>query len=280
MSNIFFRNKPTAPFNFPFIAATSEEHHKLKSLLRQFIANDFSTRVFNGQDYDDDESAPAAVQAQTEVDQFNTTTTKVAPAISHATYGPPCTFRSDNNTRRPLRLQLPALTYKSGILLLQFTSACALNVLRWAAAAEHNYFTTNRFWLLFTDEPAHISLLDDEGIFLPPDGEVRIMLQQPGAQFFTLVDVYKIAADKPLRHTSVGGGELRDVQDMLQALSKFGSAISYRQNLEGITFKTGLVIAFPDMFTNIEDLSLRHIDTISKVNNRLTLELANKLNLR
>ncbi|XP_036216328.2 ionotropic receptor 75a isoform X1 [Bactrocera oleae] len=270
----------------PQDVVTKEDHHKLKSLLRQFIAHGFSTRVFNGQDYDDNENTRSPVQAQTKVEPSNTTdtsavdSTSVAPAMSRATYGPPHTFRSDNITRRPLRLQLSALTYKSGILLLHFASACALNVLRWAAAAEHNYFTTNRFWLLFTDEPAHISLLDDENIFLPPDGEVRVMLQQAGTQFFTLVDVYKIAADKPLRRTSVGGRELREAEDMLQALSKFGSAISYRQNLEGITFNTGLVIAFPDMFTNIEDLSLRHIDTISKVNNRLTLELANKLNLR
>nr|QKN21059.1 ionotropic receptor [Bactrocera correcta] len=271
----------------PQDVGTSEKHHKLKSLLRQFIAHGFSTRVFNGQDYDDDnESTRSAVQAQAEADPFNTTHTSIAdstsaaPAMSHFTFGPPRTFRSDNNTRRPLRLQLPALTYKSGILLLEFASACSINVLRWAAAAEHNYFTTNRFWLLFTDEPTHISLLDDGDIFLPPDGEVRVMLWQPGVQFFTLVDVYKVAADKPLRHTLVGGRELRDAEDMLQALGKFGSAISYRQNLEGITFKTGLVIAFPDLFTNIEDLSLRHIDTISKVNNRLTLELANKLNLR
>nr|QKN21509.1 ionotropic receptor [Zeugodacus tau] len=270
----------------PQDAATSEEHHKLKTLLRQFIANGFSTRIFNGEDYDEGGGAPSAMKAQTEPEPVNTTvtptvdSTRGAPALSRTTYGPPRTFRSDNSTRRPLRLQLPALTYKSGILLWRFGSACALNVLRWAAAPEHNYFTTNRFWLLHTVEPTHISLLEDEDIFLPPDGEVRVVFQQPDAQFFALVDVYKIAADRPLRRTSVGGRDLRDAGDMLQALSKFGSAISYRQNLEGLTFKTGLVIAFPDMFTNIEDLSLRHIDTISKVNNRLTLELANKLNLR
>nr|UZH23437.1 ionotropic receptor 75d [Anastrepha ludens] len=269
----------------PEDVGTRAEHHKLQSILHEFIANGFSTRIFNGHDYDGSVDSPNDKQIQMKPQQLNATTTfpvdasKDPAAVTCATFGPPRTFRSDNDTRRPLRLHLPPFTYKSGILMLQFASACALNVLRWSAASEHNYFTTNRFWLLLTDEPTNISLLDDKDIFLPPDGEVRIIVRQPKAHFYTMVDVYKVSAEKPLRRTSMGVPQMQGVNDLLQALRKFGSAISYRQNLEGITFKTGLVIAFPDLFTNIEDLSLRHIDTISKVNNRLTIELANKLNM-
>ncbi|XP_036327517.1 uncharacterized protein LOC118740130 [Rhagoletis pomonella] len=251
-------------------------YRNLKSLLLEFIANGFPTRIFNGQDYDDSEQIGRLYESN-----ILTKATPNGPATEgSATFGPPRTFRSDNSTRRPLRLHLPPFTYKSGILLLEFANACALNVLRWSAASENNYFTTNRFWLLLTADEAHISLLDDEEIFLPPDGEVRVMVRQPATQSFAMLDVYKVAAEKRLKYAKMGVPQMRDVNDLLEALQKFGSAISYRQNLEGITFKTGLVIAFPDLFTNIEDISLRHIDTISKVNNRLTIELANKLNMR
>lgn len=54
-----------------------------------------------------------------------------------------------------------------GILLLEFSSECALNLLRWSAASEHNYFTTNRFWLLLTEDPGDIDLLEDPEIFIP-----------------------------------------------------------------------------------------------------------------
>ncbi|XP_004530615.1 uncharacterized protein LOC101453881 [Ceratitis capitata] len=268
----------------PQDVATSEAQHKLQSFVRKFMANGFSIRIFNGQDYDDAKvNKPSSESEELNISATVSSTVEATSSTPPPppSFGPPRTFRSDNSTRRPLRLQLPPLTYKSGFLMLHFASDCALNVLRWSAASENNYFTTNRFWLLLTADPTHISLLEDVEIFVPPDCEVRVIVRQPKLQFFTLVDVYKIAADKPLRRTLLGGasGELWSVQDMLQALREFGSAITYRQNLEGITFKTGLVIAFPDLFTNIEDISLRHIDTISKVNNRLTIELANRLNL-
>ncbi|XP_067647955.1 ionotropic receptor 75a [Eurosta solidaginis] len=254
----------------PKDVATSTAHYKLDSLVHQFMANGFSIRIFNGQDYDEESDSA----------HNNTTSpSSTTSPIQQLTFGPPRTFRSDNATRRPLRLHLPALTYKSGFLLLQYASPCALNVLQWAAASENNYFTPNRFWLLHTNDSTHNSLLDDEDIFLPPDGEVRVIVQPLGVNYFAMWDVYKVAAEKPLRRTALGVPQMKNVNDLLQALRSFGSAISYRQNLEGITFKTGLVIAFPDLFTNIEDVSLRHIDTISKVNNRLTIELANRLNI-
>ncbi|XP_065720453.1 probable glutamate receptor isoform X2 [Drosophila suzukii] len=171
------------------------------------------------------------------------------------------------------------LSYKMGILFLEFSSDCALNLLRWSAASEHNYFTTNRFWLLLTEDLAEIDLLEDPEIFIPPDSELRVLHYENEGNFSSsLIDLYKVAAWKPLKKTLVGHN-IRNPRHMVHALQRFGSAITYRQNLEGIVFNSAIVIAFPDLFTTIEDLSLRHIDTISKVNHRLMLELANRLNM-
>lgn len=194
-------------------------------------------------------------------------------------YGPPYTFRrNDSCGRKPLKLNLETLAHKTGVILDQFSAACGLNVLRWSAAPEHNYFTTNRFWLLITDDSSDLLALNDFEIFLPPDSEVKILLKISESTY-SLLDIYKIAASKDFIAREVVE-EFSNISQMIKGLQTYGSAISYRENLEGITFKTGLVIAFPDMFTNINDLSLRHIDTISKVNNMITLELAKKLNMK
>ncbi|XP_073837480.1 ionotropic receptor 75d [Musca autumnalis] len=194
-------------------------------------------------------------------------------------YGPPITFqRNDSIGRRPLNMQMKTIAHKTGIIVDQFNTPCALNVLSWCAASEQNYFTTNRFWLLIGKDEQDLASLEVNDIFLPPDSEVKVLLKSEIGTF-SLIDIYKVAAEKRLKVRKVLGN-FTEVKEMLRALQKFGSPISYRENLEGITFKTGLVIAFPDMFTDINDLSLRHIDTISKVNNRLTLELANKLNMK
>lgn len=197
-----------------------------------------------------------------------------------ALYGPANTFEINNNDtfRRPLTLKLEPLAHKTGIILFDFNTLCGLNVLRWSAASEHNYFTTNRYWLLTTKHFSDLIALEDKHIFPPPDSEVKVLVQQEMAKF-NLLDVYKVAALKPVKHNVVAEN-FTEIKEMIKALQLYGSVISWRENLEGITFDTGLVIAFPDMFTNIEDLSLRHIDTISKVNNRLTIELANKLNMQ
>ncbi|KAH8266029.1 hypothetical protein KR038_001031 [Drosophila bunnanda] len=193
---------------------------------------------------------------------------------------PPQTFPANNSTHWATSFILPQSSYKVGILLLEFRSECALNLLRWSAASEHNYFTTNRFWLLLTEDEEDIDLLEDPEIFLPPDSELRVLHHEtPDGNFSSsLIDLYKVAAWKPLKRTLVGKN-IRNRRHVIHALQHFGSAITYRQNLEGIVFNTAIVIAFPDLFTNIEDLSLRHIDTISKVNHRLMLELANRLNM-
>ncbi|EDW33533.1 GL22050 [Drosophila persimilis] len=193
---------------------------------------------------------------------------------------PPQSFHANNSTHWETSFLLPKLQYKLGILLLEFGSTCSQNLLRWSAATEHNYFTTNRFWLLLTEDLRDIDLLDDPEIFIPPDSELRVLhLSYDGGSFSaSLIDVYKVAASKPPKQTLVGQ-HLRRAGHMIHALQHFGSAITYRQDLEGIVFNTAIVIAFPDQFTNIEDLSLRHIDTISKVNHRLMLELANRLNV-
>ncbi|XP_026833734.1 uncharacterized protein LOC6544991 isoform X2 [Drosophila erecta] len=197
----------------------------------------------------------------------------------HKDAPPPKSFRANNSTHWETSFLLPTLPYKVGILLLEFSSECALNLLRWSAASEHNYFTTNRFWLLLTDEPGDIDLLEDPEIFIPPDSELRVLHCENDGNFSSsLIDLYKVAAWKPLKKTLVGHS-IRNSRHVIHALQHFGSAISYRQDLEGIVFNSAIVIAFPDLFTNIEDLSLRHIDTISKINHRLMLELANRLNM-
>ncbi|EDV97605.1 GH16961 [Drosophila grimshawi] len=194
---------------------------------------------------------------------------------------PPRSFVVDYVTHWPVSFELPPLSYKLGILLLRFNSPCALNLLRWSAATEHNYFTTNRFWLLLTQDIQDLELLGDEEIFIPPDSEMRVLWHSLGEESsfnVTLIDVYKVAAWKPLKRRLVGK-HLRNPRHIVHALQHFGSAITYRQNLEGIVFNTAIVVAFPDMFTNIEDMTQRHIDTISKVNHRLMLELANQFNI-
>ncbi|EDW18903.1 uncharacterized protein Dmoj_GI11826 [Drosophila mojavensis] len=192
---------------------------------------------------------------------------------------PPRTFFPNNDTHWELAFLLPGLHNKLGILLLQFNSSCALNLLRWSAAWEHNYFTTNRFWLLLTQDMQDLELLADEEIFIPPDSELRVLWHSPVMPFTaSLLDVYKVAAWKPPKIRLVGQ-QLHNSRHITHALQHFGSAITYRQNLEGIVFNTAIVIAFPDLFTTIDDLSMRHIDTISKVNHRLMLELANRFNV-
>ncbi|SPP76531.1 glutamate receptor 1 [Drosophila guanche] len=193
---------------------------------------------------------------------------------------PPQSFNANNSSHWQTSFQLPMLPYKLGILLLEFSSSCAQNLLRWSAATEHNYFTTNRFWLLLTEDLGDIDLLHDAEMFIPPDSELRVLhySQVEGNFSASLIDLYKVAAWKPPKQTLVGQ-HLRSARHISHALRHFGSAITYRQNLEGIVFNTAIVIAFPDLFTNIEDLSLRHIDTISKVNHRLLVELANRLNM-
>ncbi|XP_037955181.1 glutamate receptor ionotropic, kainate 1 [Teleopsis dalmanni] len=226
---------------------------EIQTILGSLLDEGFYVRTYNGRDYNDE-------------------------VITARLFEPPITFRSDNKTKRPINFKLESLAFKTGYILIDFATSCALNVLSWSAASEQNYFTTNRFWLLLTERKEDIQLLNDEDIFIPPDAEVRILVQHNNSNHFNLIDVYKSAKEQPIHEHNVGN-KLSSAEDMLRALRKFGSAITHRQNLGGITFKTGLVIAFPDMFTHIEDLSLRHIDTISKVNNRLTIELANKLNM-
>ncbi|XP_061393170.1 uncharacterized protein LOC133328643 [Musca vetustissima] len=194
-------------------------------------------------------------------------------------FGPPLTFqRNDSIGRRPLNLKMETIAHKTGIIVPNLNTPCALNVLSWCSASEQNYFTTNRFWLLIAKDIGDLDSLEARDIFLPPDSEVKVLLQNED-RTYSLIDVYKIAEQKELKAREIIGN-FTEIKDMIKSLQKYRSPISYRENLEGITFKTGLVIAFPDMFTNINDLSLRHIDTISKVNNRLTLELANKLNMK
>lgn len=217
------------------------------------MAQGFSVHVWSGRDY-----------------LQNTPATPI--------HRPSNSFRTDNDTRRPLKFQMKALSFKIGVFLANFNSECGLNVLRWSAASEHNYFTTNRFWLLVTQDTDDVAALEDPHIFIPPDSEVRILAVLP-LKSFILSDIFKVASFKASKQLTISRN-FSDSWQMIGDLQKFGSAISYRENLENITFNTGLVIAFPDMFTNIEDLSLRHIDTISKVNNRLTLELGNKLNMQ
>lgn len=193
---------------------------------------------------------------------------------------PPSSFRVDNDTHWQLSFLLRPSPYKLGILLMQFTTPCALNLMRWSAASEHNYFTTNRFWLLLNQDMQHMDVLEDSEIFIPPDSELKVLWYSTSQPFTTtLLDVYKVAAWKPLKRHVVGKN-LRNSRHLVHALQHYGSVITYRQNLEGIVFNSAIVIAFPDVFTNIEDLSLRHIDTISKVNHRLMVELANRLNMR
>uniref|UniRef100_A0A6P4E083 Uncharacterized protein LOC108038968 n=1 Tax=Drosophila rhopaloa TaxID=1041015 RepID=A0A6P4E083_DRORH len=193
---------------------------------------------------------------------------------------PPKSFHANNSTHWETSFVLPMLPYKMGVLLLEFNSECALNLLRWSAASEHNYFTTNRFWLLLSEDPADIDLLEDPEIFIPPDSELKVLHYEydDGNFSSSLIDLYKVAAWKPLKKKLIGHN-IRNRRHIVHALQHFGSAITYRQNLEGIVFNSAIVIAFPDLFTNIEDLTLRHIDTISKVNHRLMLELANRLNI-
>ena len=195
-------------------------------------------------------------------------------------FGPPITFKTlqNDSSRRPLKLNLKPLNHKTGIILNEFYTDCALNILRWSAASENNYFTTNRFWLLITQDVSAIKSLEDSEIFLPPDSEVKVLVR-PRENVYSLWDVYKTAASKPLKLQLVSQN-ISTERTLLKTLKMYGSVISLRENLEGIMFNTGLVINFPDKYTDIEDLALRHIDTMAKVNNRLVMELANKLNMR
>ncbi|XP_055854899.1 uncharacterized protein LOC129918411 [Episyrphus balteatus] len=163
---------------------------------------------------------------------------------------------------------LNPLSYKTGIIV-NLDDTCARQTLK--AADQRNLFTTNRFWLLLggSDDDIDENIPD---VFIPPDGEVRLLRNG------SLWDIYKVDPSKAMRVRQVGAN-IASSGDMVTSLQQFGSAISYRENLEGLEFKTGLVIAFPDMFTDIEDLTMRHIDTITKVNYPLTRALSGRLNM-
>ncbi|EDW99938.2 uncharacterized protein Dyak_GE22799, partial [Drosophila yakuba] len=110
----------------------------------------------------------------------------------HKDAPPPKSFHANNSTHWETSFLLPTLPYKLGIVLLEFSSECALNLLRWSAASEHNYFTTNRFWLLLTDDPGDIDLLEDPEIFIPPDSELRVLHYENDGNFSSsLIDLYK-----------------------------------------------------------------------------------------
>lgn len=228
---------------------------KVSKLASFFMENSMPMRIWSGRDY-------------------------LPEMPKRALFGPPITFREVRNDtfRRPLKFKLELLNHKTGIILNDFNSACGLNVLRWSAATENNYFKTNNFWLLVAKDLNDLRALQDEDIFLPPDSEVKVLVGDQAAAY-SLLDVYKVAALKPLKYNFVAKS-FSSVKDMFKALSEYGSVISLREDLEGIRFNTGRVINFPDMFTGIEDLSLRHIDTMAKVTNRLVVDMARKLNLR
>ncbi|XP_055902992.1 uncharacterized protein LOC129939137 [Eupeodes corollae] len=165
---------------------------------------------------------------------------------------------------------LNPLSYKTGIIV-NLDGSCAWQTLR--AAEQRNLFTTNRFWLLLSaGGSGKDGTISD--VFIPPDGEVRLLMLSEGS----LLDVYKVDAGKPMRVRQVGRN-ITSSRDLVTSLQQFGSAISYRENLEGLEFRTGLVIAFPDMYTDIEDLTMRHIDTITKVNYPLTRALSGRFNI-
>lgn len=53
-----------------------------------------------------------------------------------------------------------------------------------------------------------------------------------------------------------------------------------RKNLEGIELKSSRVVAFPLLFTTLDDLKTRHIDTIIKFNFPIMCNLKEDLNFK
>lgn len=154
-----------------------------------------------------------------------------------------------------------------------------------------NYFQPNHFWLLLTQNSNIIVDLNEESnVFIPPDSEVRILIDNPSStmvsgttrsmsQGYSLIDIYKITAANELK-VHVISENFHQICKMLYDLAAFGSAISYRQNLEGTIFRTGQAVPFPDQFITMEDLTLRHANTITKAHYRILQNLKQQLNMR
>lgn len=180
--------------------------------------------------------------------------------------------------------QLKPMFHKSGIILLNFDESCGLNILSKASTTSENQssFTTNQFWLLVTQNSNAIFNLNNKDIFFPPDSEIRILIDNEMTRInngYTLIDIYKISAIKDFQ-IKIISKNFHQLCEMFKDLNKFGSAISYRENLDKLTFQTGQVVPFPDQFTQIEDLNMHHVNTITKVHYRILQNLKEQLNIR
>lgn len=179
--------------------------------------------------------------------------------------------------------ELKPMSHKIGILLLDFDQSCGLNLLHNISTGNgQSYFTTNQFWLLVSTNSNAFLNLKDGDIFFPPDSEIRILIDNESSatdHAYTLLDIYKISATKNFQIQTISEN-FHQICEMLTDLIRFSSAISYRENLENVTFQTGQAVPFPDQFTQMEDLNMRHVNTITKAHYRVLQNLKEQLNIR
>lgn len=137
-------------------------------------------------------------------------------------------------------------------------------------AVDNNLFTPNRFWAFLFPNNGLIDSIQYSSIasfFLPPDGNIKLISLDIDSGARQVLDVYMIGKGFPLK--------MKDVTEM-ETINLSG----LRQNLEGIELRSSRVIAFPLLFTTLDDLKTRHIDTIIKFNYPIMSNLKDDLNFK
>ncbi|CAD7080430.1 unnamed protein product [Hermetia illucens] len=129
-------------------------------------------------------------------------------------------------------------------------------------AETNNYFSEAYYWIIqgTSFESATERL---NRVFIPPCSQVLVIYLNEGS--FQLKYFYKAASDTPLR-----------IDNKSHAFH--GEIIPNRKDLEGIYLRSIIVIAFPDVFTTLDDQRMRHIDTMAKANFPISRNLREDLN--
>lgn len=169
-------------------------------------------------------------------------------------------------------------TYKTGIIIDEKCSNEIEVILEHADMK--NFFSVNNFWLLIVNTIENIEN-KLQNIFITPQSnfEIGIISNRTNENLQKILTIYKIERNTPLKFFTICEN-IKTIHNLKYCEKQFKMQLRKRKNLEGIYIKCGLVVAFPDIFTTIDDMRMRHIDTIAKANYPITNALRNDMNFK